>query len=62
MCKSQFFVQAADRAVQSATANIEQAKQLVDLPQISTAVVQSMRSGIYLNLIGGALSQCAAPL
>jgi hypothetical protein len=51
--------QAADRAVQMATGHIDQAKQLVDLPQINTAVVQSLRGGVYMNLIGGAFSQCA---
>ncbi len=45
--------------MQMATGHIDQAKQLVDLPQINTAVVQSLRGGVYMNLIGGAFSQCA---
>ena len=36
-----------------------QAKQLTDLPQINLAVVQSLKSGVYVNIIGGAFSQCA---
>ena len=44
--------------MQMATGHIDQAKQLADLPQIDTAVVQSLRSGVYMNLIGGAFSQC----
>lgn len=29
------------------------------MPQINPAVVQSLRGGIYMNIIGGAFSQCA---
>ena len=41
-------------------ADLMQAKQLVDIPQIDAAVVQSLKSGVYMNIIGGAFSQCAS--
>ena len=54
-------LQEADRLVQSAAGRIMQAKQLApDLPQIDLAVVQSLQNGIYLDIISGALSECAA--
>ena len=44
--------------VQQAAGRIMQAKQLApDLPQIDLAVVQSLQSGIYLDIISGALSE-----
>lgn len=39
--------------------DLPQAEQLADVPQINPAVVQSLRGGIYMNIIGGAFSQCA---
>ena len=36
-----------------------QAQQLTDVPQINPAVVQSLKSGVYMNIISGAFSQCA---
>jgi len=50
--------QQADALVQTAAGRIMQAKQLApDLPQIDLAVVQSLQSGIYLDIISGALSE-----
>ena len=50
--------QQADALVQTAAGRIMQAKQLApDLPQINLAVVQSLQSGIYLDIISGALSE-----
>ena len=53
-------LQQADAAVQQAAGRIMQAKQIApDLPQIDLAVVESLKSGIYLDIISGALSECA---
>ena len=36
-----------------------QAEQLTQVPQINPATVQSLKGGVYMNIIGGAFSQCA---
>ena len=56
--KPLLYLQQADALVQTAAGRIMQAKQLApDLPQIDLAVVQSLQSGIYLDIISGALSE-----
>jgi hypothetical protein len=51
-------LQQADAAVQQAANRIMQAKQLApDIPQIDLAVVRSLRNGIYLDILSGALSE-----
>ena len=45
--------------MQRAGQRIVAAKQLSpDIPQIDLAIVASMKGGIYMNLVSGALSQC----
>jgi hypothetical protein len=47
--------------VQQAAGRIMQAKQMApDIPEIDLAVVQSLQSGIYLDILSGALSECVA--
>ena len=49
--------------MQRAGQRIIAAKQLSpDIPQIDLAIVRSMQGGIYMNLVSGTLSQCAACL
>ena len=51
-------LQQADAAVQQAAGRIMQAKQLApDIPQIDLAIVRSLQSGIYLDILSGVLSE-----
>ena len=56
-------MQRADAEVQAAAQKVDTAQQLVPaLPGIDHALVVSMRKGLFVNVISGALSQCAALL
>jgi hypothetical protein len=48
----------SDRAL-SVMPALLQAQKLADMPQINTATVQSLKSGVFMNILGGGLSQCA---
>lgn len=54
-------LQRADMSVQAASEKVVAAQQLVpSLPGIDPALVACMRKGLFVNMISGALSQCAA--
>ena len=53
-------LQRADAELQAGIQKVERAQQLVpDLPSIDKGLVACMRKGLFVNVISGALSQCA---